>query len=122
MKASRSVSRLFISVFALCASCALAETSTDIIVESVTDYGPGDQLPNAIPNGDGFAQGMLFPGSRSTAGARHTNSAVYDTDFVDPARDPRGNGQRRVSIETAFGREDGPHRYPSLFSFRRRYV
>jgi hypothetical protein len=92
MKASRVVFLLFATVsLTLCASLAIAQTSTDIIVESVTDYGPGDQLVNSIPNGDGFAQGMLFPGSRFTAGARYTNSAVYDTDFVDPAADKRGN-------------------------------
>ena len=92
MNTLRSVSRLFVSSsLALCASLAIAQVSTDLIVESVSDYGPGDQLVNSIPNGDGFAQGMLFPGSRFTAGARYTNTAVYDTDFVDPGADQRGN-------------------------------
>lgn len=87
-----------------------AQTSTDIIVESVTDYGPGDQLVNSIPNGDGFSQGMLFPGSRFTAGARYTNSAVYDTDFVDPAANSRGKdnlyfdrGNRAIGYFTGHG-------------------
>ena len=70
-----------------------AQTSTDIIVESVNDYGPGDQLSNSIANGDGFSQGMLFPGSRWHAGARYTNTAVYDTDFVDPAINALGKDQ-----------------------------
>lgn len=67
--------------------------STEVIVESVTDYGPGDQLVNSISNGDGFMQGMVFPGSRWLAGARYTNSAVYDTDFVDRTVDSRGSDQ-----------------------------
>jgi len=75
---------------ALLVPLAVAQTSTDLIVESVTDYGPNDQLPNAVPNGDGFSKGMLFPGSRFTPGARYTNSAVYDTDFVDTTVDGRG--------------------------------
>jgi len=92
MAAKRDFKRTCITVaFVLCGSPVMAQTSTDIIVESVTDYGPGDQLVNSIPNGDGFAQGMLFPGSRFTAGARYTNSAVYDTDFVDPAANSVGN-------------------------------
>ncbi len=40
-----------------------AQTSTDIIVESVNNYGGNGDLPNSIANGDGFAQGMVFPGS-----------------------------------------------------------
>lgn len=92
MNPPRTVAFLFVGIsLAIFASLAIAQTSTDIIVESVNDYGPGDQLVNSIANGDGFAQGMLFPGSLFTAGARYTNSAVYDTDFVDPAVDSRGN-------------------------------
>jgi hypothetical protein len=75
----------------LLASLAVAQTSTDLIIESVSDYGPNDQLPNAVPNGDGFAKGMLFAGSRFTPGARYTNGAVYDTDFADTTVEPRGN-------------------------------
>jgi hypothetical protein len=72
---------------------ANAQTSTGIVVESVTDYGPGDQLPNAIPNGDGFVQGMVFPGSRFHLNSRWTNGTVYDTDFVDPQINSLGNDQ-----------------------------
>jgi hypothetical protein len=70
-----------------------AQTSTEIIVESVNDYGPGDQLPNSIANGDGFMQGMVFPGSRWHSGARYTNTAVYDTDFVDGTINSLGKDQ-----------------------------
>ena len=48
-------------------------------------------MPNSIANGDGFANGMLFPGSRWTTGARYTDTAVYDTDFVDPSINSVGN-------------------------------
>jgi len=75
------------------ASHASAQTSADIIVESVNDYGPGDQLPNSIANGDGFMQGMVFPGSRWRSGARYTNTAVFDRDFVDPAINFLGTDQ-----------------------------
>jgi hypothetical protein len=67
--------------------------STDIIVESVNNYGGNGNLSNSIANGDGFAQGMVFPGSRWTAGARYTDTAVYDTDFVDSALSPLGADQ-----------------------------
>jgi hypothetical protein len=70
-----------------------AQTSTDIIVESVNNYGGNGDLPNSIANGDGFAQGMLFPGSRWTAGARYTDTAVYDTDFAESALTPFGADQ-----------------------------
>jgi hypothetical protein len=78
---------------------ASAQASTEIIVESVNNYGGGPNcnmppnLCNSIPNGDGFMQGMVFPGSRWTAGARYTDTAVYDTDFVDPAVNSVGKDQ-----------------------------
>lgn len=81
---------MLMAVFALDAQ---AQTSNAIIVESVNDYGPGDQLVNSIANGDGFMQNMVFAGSRWATGARYTNSAVYDTDFVDFARNSLGADQ-----------------------------
>lgn len=81
------------------ATGALAQFSTEIIVESVDNYGGGancntpPNLCNSIANGDGFAQGMTFPGSRFRAGARYTDTAVYDTDFADSSADNRGTDQ-----------------------------
>lgn len=72
---------------------ANAQTSTGIVVESVNDYGPCCSLPNSIANGDGFLQGMVFPGSRWHLNERWTDGAVYDTDFVDPAINSLGNDQ-----------------------------
>jgi hypothetical protein len=111
MTTSRRVHCLVVGCsMAVFATLAIAQVSTDLVVESVSDYGPGDQLPNAIPNGDGFAQGLLFPGSRFTAGARYTNTAVYDTDFVDRTVDGRGNdtsffdrGSRAIAYFTGHG-------------------
>jgi len=37
--------------------------STGIVVESVKDFGGVGDLLNSIANGDGFLQGMVFPGS-----------------------------------------------------------
>jgi hypothetical protein len=77
-----------------------AQTSTEIIVESVNNYGGGancsnpPNLCNSIANGDGFWQEMKFPGSLfSPGGARYVDTAVYDTDFVDSALDNRGSDQ-----------------------------
>jgi hypothetical protein len=59
---------------------ANAQISLDIIVESVNNYGGGSMcstppnLCNSIANGDGFMQGMVFPGSRWRAGARYTDN------------------------------------------------
>lgn len=64
--------------------------STGIVVESVTDYGPNDQLPNAIPNGNGFLTGITFSGSRFVVTGNWQNNGVYDTDFVDREVDSRG--------------------------------
>jgi hypothetical protein len=76
---------------------ASAQFSTDIIVESVNNYGGTNCNPpnlcNSIANGDGFMQGMVFPGSRWRSGARYTDTAVYDTDFADPTADSRGKDQ-----------------------------
>jgi hypothetical protein len=58
--------------------------STGIVVESVNDYGACCSLANSIANGDGFMNGMVFPGSRWHLNARWTDGSVYDTDFVDP--------------------------------------
>lgn len=69
---------------------ANAQTSTGIFVESVTDYGPGDQLANSIANGTGFMSGMVFPGSRWRSNGHLTNRAVYDTDFVDTEINSQG--------------------------------
>jgi hypothetical protein len=89
---------------------ANAQTSTDIIVESVNNYGGNGDLPNSIANGDGFTQGMVFPGSRWTPGARYTDSAVYDTDFADSSLTPFGadqtffdRGRRAVAYFTGHG-------------------
>src|SRR5258708_669485 len=94
-----------ISIFLLLAELIIvptmevsAQTSTGIVVESVTDYGPGDQLPNAIPNGDGFLQGMVFPGSRFHLNARWTDGTVYDTDFVNPQINSVGTDQINFDI------------------------
>src|SRR4029453_8445255 len=61
----------------------------------------------------GFAQGVLFAGSRFTAGARYTNSAVYDTDLVDRTVDNRGGdnsyfdrGNRAIAYFTGHGITD----------------
>lgn len=82
---------VFCALLASLVPPALAQvpTSTDIIIESVSDYGPGDQL-NAVANGDGFLVGMTGPGSRFRLFARYADALVYDTDFVDPAADARG--------------------------------
>ncbi|MCE9669863.1 hypothetical protein LY474_18865 [Myxococcus stipitatus] len=80
-------------LLAVSPSSAPAQTSTAVIVESVNDYGPNGQLPNSIANGDGFMQNMVFPGSRWTSGARYTNSAVYDRDFVDVSQNAQGLDQ-----------------------------
>ncbi len=76
---------------------ANAQTSTGIIVESVDDYGgPGcnklnsPDLCNSIANGDGFLQGMVFPGSRWHPSGRYTNFGVFDSDFVDPEINAQG--------------------------------
>ena len=98
------------AVGAMPAITANAQTSTDIIVESVDSYGGSGDLSNSIANGDGFMQGMVFPGSRWTAGARYTNTAVYDTDFADSALTPLGadqtffdRGGRAVAYFTGHG-------------------
>jgi hypothetical protein len=76
-----------------------AQSSTGIIVESVNNYGGGPNcstppnLCNSIANGDGFLQGMVFPGSRFFRSARWTDGSVYDTDFVDPEINAQGADQ-----------------------------
>lgn len=70
---------------------ANAQTSTGIVVESVKDYGPGDQLDNSIANGEGFLTGMVFPGSRWHRNAYFINENVWDTDFVDPEINAQGD-------------------------------
>jgi hypothetical protein len=89
---------------------ANAQTSNDVIVESVNNYGGPGNLNNSIANGDGFMQGMVFPGSRWIAGARYTDTAVYDTDFADSALTPVGadqtffdRGGRAVAYFTGHG-------------------
>jgi hypothetical protein len=77
-----------------------AQTSTDIVVESVKDYGPGDQLDNSIANGDGFMQGMVFPGSRWHWRGRWTDNSVFDSDFVDPSANSLGHDQSSYSFDT----------------------
>lgn len=94
---------------------ASAQTSINIIVESVNDYGPDDQLSNSIANGDGFMKHMVFAGSRWRAGVRYTNSAVFDTDFVESAINSLGmdrvyfdRGGSAVAYFTGHGiRDDG---------------
>jgi hypothetical protein len=81
-----------------------AQTSTGIIVESVNNYGGGadcntaPNLCNSIANGDGFIQGMVFPGSRWHQTVRFTDNNVWDTDFIDPEYDPRGNDTANFDI------------------------
>ena len=65
--------------------------SNGIIVESVNNFGGVGDLSNSIANGDGFLQGMVFPGSRFFQSARWTDGLVYDTDFVDPQVNSLGN-------------------------------
>jgi hypothetical protein len=78
---------------------ANAQVSIDIIVESVNNYGGGPNcttppnLCNSIANGDGFLQGMVFPGSRWRAAARYTDTLVYDTDFADLGVNSLGKDQ-----------------------------
>jgi hypothetical protein len=105
------IGRAVLVLTAIPASSMCAPTSKEIIVESVNDYGPNDQLSNSIANGDGFWQTMSFPGSPFAAGgARYTNSAVWDRDFVDPSRDRRGQdgqffdrGRRAIAYFTGHG-------------------
>lgn len=78
-------------VHVLAAVALAACTSKGVIVESVKDYGPGDQLDGAVISGDGFLKGMTDPGSDWSAVARYTNGAVYDTDFIDREIDQRGH-------------------------------
>jgi hypothetical protein len=61
-----------------------AQQSTGIIIESVNDYGACCSLSNSIANGDGFKDGVVFPGSRYYLSSRWTDATVYDTDFADP--------------------------------------
>jgi hypothetical protein len=65
-----------------------ARGGNKITTESVNAYGvgtcPGPPLGNSIANGDGFRNGMLPAGTIWAAGARYTDSSVYDTDFFDP--------------------------------------
>jgi hypothetical protein len=95
---------------------AYAQTSTEIIVESVNNYGGGTNcnnppnLCNSIANGDGFLQGMTFPGSRYRPGARWVDGAVYDSDFADPAVNSQGadrfyfdQSSRAISYFTGHG-------------------
>jgi hypothetical protein len=77
-------------------SCA---DSKGIIVESVNEFGspPCDpaqgtaDICNSIANGDGFLQGIVFPGSIFFRSGRWTDGTVYDTDFVDPEANALGN-------------------------------
>jgi hypothetical protein len=65
--------------------------STGNVVESVNNFGGNGDLQNSIANGDGFLQGVVFPGSQFFTSARWVDSLVYDTDFLDPAVNPIGN-------------------------------
>jgi hypothetical protein len=57
--------------------------SNGLAVESVTDYGPGDQL-NAVASGDGFIRGMTMAGSPWRLNQGHwIDRDVWDTDFAD---------------------------------------
>jgi hypothetical protein len=83
---------------------ANAQTSTGIVVESVDDYGGGAQcnnppnLCNSLANGNGFMQGMVFPGSRWHENALWGNGTVYDIDFVESAIDSQGGDQLNFDI------------------------
>ncbi|MBX3724483.1 MAG: hypothetical protein KF823_01020 [Xanthomonadales bacterium] len=85
----RARRRLMPAVLMIAVMTLSACASNGIIVESVSDYGPDDQLPAAVISGDGFLKGMLV-GSEWVGKARYTNSAVYDTDFLDRDVDSRG--------------------------------
>jgi hypothetical protein len=104
MKSRQALHCIVVLLSYLCLSVSLqcikadAQTSTNIIVESVKDYGPGDQLLNSITNGDGFMQGMVFPGSRWRWGGRWTEAAVFDTDFLDISATPLGHDQSYFDV------------------------
>jgi len=70
-----------------------AQTSTGVAVESVNNYGICCSLSNSIANGDGFIQGMVFPGSRWYLASRWIDGAVYDTDFADGEVNAQGIDQ-----------------------------
>jgi len=111
MKYRRALRRAALSAFAILASVANAHAdSTGIIVESVNNFGGSGDLSNSIANGDGFLQGVVFPGSRFFQSARWTDGLVYDTDFVDPQINALGNDSNNfdkpgtaISFLTAHG-------------------
>ncbi len=75
----------------LSAAQPLHADSKGIVVESVNNFGGSGDLSNSIANGDGFIQGMVFPGSQFFLSARWTDGTVYDTDFVDHEINALGN-------------------------------
>ena len=84
--------------------------STGIVIESVNDFGGSGDLSNSIANGDGFSQGVVFPGSRFHMNGRWIDATVYDTDFVDTEINSLGNDTRyfdmpgtAISFLTAHG-------------------
>src|SRR5258708_24153404 len=84
--------------------------SRGIGVESVNNFGGSGDLANSIANGDGFIQGVVFPGSRFFLSARWTDGTVFDTDFVDPEINSLGNDSNNfdkpgtaISFLTAHG-------------------
>lgn len=62
----------------------LAWAGTNINTEAVSDFGGGGDIPNAVPNCDGFRNKMLASGTPFTAGDAWVNQDVWDSDFVDP--------------------------------------
>jgi hypothetical protein len=81
-------------VLGVVATAAHAQ-STGLVVESVNDYTlrNGPSLSNSIANGDGFLQGMTFPGSRFHLNVRWVDKNVWDTDFLDPSANSQGGDQ-----------------------------
>ena len=57
----------------------------------MNNFGGVGDLSNSIANGDGFLNGLVFPGSPFFQSARWTDGTVYDTDFVDPELNALGN-------------------------------
>lgn len=89
MKSPHRLQALALAWPVLCALAVLAlparaQESKGIVIESVNNYGTCCSLPNSIANGDGFKDGVVFPGSRFYLSQRWTDGLVYDTDFADP--------------------------------------
>jgi hypothetical protein len=96
MSGGRSINRLLlaagiIAVALLPLTLPLHADSNGVVVESVDNFGGNGDLHNSVANGDGFVQGMVFPGSPFFLSARWTDPTVYDTDFVDPELNSVGN-------------------------------